>query len=62
MIVEKKEQLLARFANFFEDKYYRDLWKSSGIYLRFQYYYVDDVEFAASTCYKNKWKTMFYYR
>jgi hypothetical protein len=25
MIVEKKEQLLARFANFFEDKYYRDL-------------------------------------
>jgi hypothetical protein len=31
----------------FEDKYYRD-WKSSGIYLRFQYYCVDDVEFAVA--------------
>ncbi|WP_370628685.1 hypothetical protein [Flavobacterium sp. SOK18b] len=60
MIVEKKEQLLARFANFFEDKYYVETLEIPQEHiLGFQYYCVDDVDFAAALAAKNKWKAMF---
>ncbi len=60
MIVEKKEQLMARFANFFEDKYYVETLKIPQEYiLGFQYYCVDDADFAVALAAKNKWKAMF---
>lgn len=60
IIVEKKEQLLARFDVLFEDKYYTENLKIPSEYIRgFQYYCVEDVPFANALGAKNKTLVMF---
>nr|WP_314838235.1 hypothetical protein [uncultured Flavobacterium sp.] len=60
IIVEKKEQLLAKLGTLFEEKYYVENLKIPQEYiLGFQYYCVDDIEFADALKTKNKWKAMF---
>ena len=60
IIVEKKEQLLARFDVLFEDKYYTETLKIPSDYIKgFQYYCIDDVSFANALTVKNKTLIMF---
>ncbi|WP_338647351.1 hypothetical protein V5J73_02410 [Flavobacterium sp. KS-LB2] len=60
IIVEKKEQLLARIEVLFEDKYYIETLKIPNDYIRgFQYYCIDDAGFANALRAKNKTLTMF---
>ena len=60
IIVEKKEQMLARLDVLFEDKYYIETLKISEDYIKgFQYYCVEDPYFMASLQSKNKTMTMF---
>ena len=60
IIVEKKEQMLARIDALFEDKYYTETLKIPENYIKgFQYYCVEDSDFNASLQSKNKMMTMF---
>lgn len=60
IIVEKKEQLLARIAVLFEDKYYIETLKIPSGYIKgFQYYCIDDIPFANALRAKNKVLIMF---
>ena len=60
IIVEKKEQLLARIDVLFEDKYYTETLRIPLDYIKgFQYYCVDDVAFANALRAKNKTLTMY---
>jgi hypothetical protein len=60
IIIEKKEQLLARIDVLFEDKYYTETLKIPSDYIRgFQYYCVDDVSFANALRAKNKTLVMY---
>ena len=60
IIVEKKEQLLARIDVLFEDKYYTETLRIPSDYIKgFQYYCVDDVAFANALRAKNKTLIMF---
>ena len=60
IIVEKKEMLLAKFSTLFEEKYYIDNLKIPQEHISgFQYYCVDDKDFADALNTKNKWKAMF---
>ena len=60
IVVEKKEQLLARIDVLFEDKYYTETLRIPSDYIKgFQYYCVDDVAFANALRAKNKTLTMY---
>jgi hypothetical protein len=60
IIIEKKEQLLARIDVLFEDKYYTETLKIPSDYIRgFQYYCVDDSSFANALRAKNKTLVMY---
>ena len=60
IIVEKKEQLLARIDVLFEDKYYTETLRIPLDYIKgFQYYCVDDVAFANALRAKNKTLIMY---
>lgn len=60
IIVEKKEQLLARIDVLFENKYYTETLKIPSYYIKgFQYYCIDDVPFANALKSKNKTLVMF---
>jgi hypothetical protein len=60
IIVEKKEQLLARIDVLFEDKYYTETLRIPLDYIKgFQYYCVEDVAFANALRAKNKTLTMY---
>ena len=60
IIVEKKEQLLARIDVLFEDKYYTETLSIPLDYIKgFQYYCVDDVAFANALRAKNKTLIMY---
>lgn len=60
LIVERKEQLLAYLGVLFEDKYYIETLKIPLIYIKgFQYYGVEDDNFAKSLKSKNKTLIMF---
>ena len=58
--VEKKEQLLTKIDLLFEDKYYLKTLKIPVDYIRgFQYYCIEDMNFAATLKSKNKTMAMF---
>ena len=60
IIVEKKEQLLARIDVLFEDKYYTETLKIPSDYIKgFQYYAIEDVALANAVRDKNKTLIMF---
>ncbi|MDI5886582.1 MULTISPECIES: hypothetical protein [Flavobacterium] len=60
IVIEKKEQLLARIEVLFEDKYYIENLKIPTDYIRgFQYYCIDDAAFANALRSKNKTMVMF---
>ena len=60
IIVEKKEQLLARIDVLFEDKYYTETLRIPSDYIKgFQYYCVDDGAFANALRDKNKTLVMY---
>ncbi|MES2851991.1 MAG: hypothetical protein V4698_03695 [Bacteroidota bacterium] len=60
IVIEKKEQLLARIEVLFEDKYYIENLKIPTDYIRgFQYYCIDDIAFANALRSKNKTMVMF---
>ena len=60
IVVEQKEQLLARIDYLFEEKYYVETLKIPVDYIRgFQYYCIDDVSLAAALRSKNKTMVMF---
>lgn len=60
IIVEKKEQLLARIDVLFEDRYYTETLRIPSDYIKgFQYYCVDDVAFANALRAKNKTLIMY---
>jgi hypothetical protein len=60
IIVEKKEQLLVRIENLFEDKYYTETLKIPFDYIKgFQYFAIEDASFAAALRSKNKTMVMF---
>jgi hypothetical protein len=60
IVIEKKEQLLARIEVLFEDKYYIETLKIPIDYIRgFQYYCIDDISFANALRSKNKTMVMF---
>jgi hypothetical protein len=60
IVIEKKEQLLARIEVLFEDKYYIENLKIPTDYIRgFQYYCIDDTAFANALRSKNKTMVMF---
>lgn len=60
IIVEKKEQLLARIDVLFEDNYYTETLKIPADYIKgFQYYCIDDSDFANALRAKNKTLTMY---
>ncbi|WP_244199279.1 carboxypeptidase-like regulatory domain-containing protein [Flavobacterium psychrolimnae] len=60
IIIEKKEQLLARIDVLFEDKYYTETLRIPLDYIKgFQYYCVDDVAFANALRAKNKTLIMY---
>lgn len=60
IIIEKKEQLLARIDILFEDKYYTETLKIPSYYIKgFQYYCVDNVAFANALRTKNKTLVMY---
>ena len=60
IIVEKKVQLLDRIEGLFEEKYYLETLKIPQDYIRgFQYYCIDDSNFANALRSKNKTMSMF---
>ena len=60
IVIEKKEQLLARIEFIFEDKYYIETLKIPADYIKgFQYYCIDDTGFANALRSKNKTMMMF---
>ena len=60
IIVEKKEQLLARIDVLFEDKYYTETLKIPSDYIKgFQYYAIEDAVLANAVRDKNKTLIMF---
>ena len=60
IIIEKKEQLLARIDVLFEDKYYTETLRIPEDYIKgFQYYCVDDAAFANALRDKNKTLVMY---
>ena len=60
ILVEKKQQLLARIDGLFEDKYYTETLKIPSDYIKgFQYYCIDDVPFANALRAKNKTMMLF---
>ncbi|MDI5896876.1 hypothetical protein [Flavobacterium yafengii] len=60
IVIEKKEQLLARVEVLFEDKYYIENLKIATDYIKgFQYYCIDDTGFANALRSKNKTMVMF---
>ena len=60
IIVEKKVQLLDRIEGLFEEKYYLETLKIPQDYIRgFQYYCIDDANFANALRAKNKTMSMF---
>jgi hypothetical protein len=60
IIIEKKEMLLAKMQYLFEDKYYTETLKIPEDYIRgFQYYCIDDADFAKALKSKNKTLIMF---
>ena len=60
IVIEKKEQLLARVEVLFEDKYYIENLKIPTDYIKgFQYYCIDDTGFANALRSKNKTMMMF---
>lgn len=59
--VERNERLLLRLEGWYEDKYYTDVLKIPDDYIPgFQYYIIEDPEFARALVDKNKTLTMFY--
>ncbi len=59
--VEEKEKLLIKLDGLYEEKYYTDVLKIAPEAIPgFQYYLIDDPEFAAALKAKNKTLTMFY--
>ncbi len=59
--VEKKERLLAKIDVLFEDKYYIETLKIPGDYIKgFQYYCIEDADFAAALRSKNKTMAFFW--
>lgn len=60
IVVEKKENSLARLEVLFENKYYIETLKIPSDYIRgFQYYCIEDATFANALSTKNKTLTMF---
>lgn len=60
IVVEKKEQLLVKIENLFEEKYYIETLKIKVDYIRdFQYYCIEDANMASALWSKNKTLTMF---
>jgi hypothetical protein len=60
IIIEKKEMLLAKMQYLFEDKYYTETLKIPEDYIKgFQYYCIDDADFAKALKSKNKTLIMF---
>jgi len=60
IIVEKKEQLLAKIDVLFEDIYYTETLKIPELYIKgFQYYCIDDVSMANALRAKNKTMALF---
>jgi hypothetical protein len=60
IVIEKKEQLLARIEVLFEDKYYIETLKIPTDYIKgFHYYCIDDIAFANALRSKNKTMVMF---
>lgn len=60
IVIEKKEQLLARIDVLFEDKYYTETLRIPSDYIKgFQYYCVDDADFANALRDKNKTLVMY---
>lgn len=60
LVIEKKQQLLARIDVLFEEKYYLETLKIPQDYIKgFQYYCVDDATFAAAVRSKNKTLIMY---
>ena len=58
--VEKKEFLMAKLENLFEDKYYIEKLKIPEEFIKgFQYYCIEDVDFSRSLKEKNKTMSMF---
>lgn len=61
VLVERNERLLLKLDGWFEDEYYTDVLKIPADYVRgFQYYIVEDADFARALEDKNKTLTMFY--
>ncbi len=60
IVIEKKEQLLARIDVLFEDKYYTETLKIPSDYIKgFQYYCIDDITLANALRAKNKTLIMY---
>jgi hypothetical protein len=60
IIVEKKEQLLAKIDILFEDNYYIETLKIPELYIKgFQYYCIDDISMANALRAKNKTMVLF---
>lgn len=60
IIVEKKEQLLAKIDILFEDNYYTETLKIPELYIKgFQYYCIDDISMANALRAKNKTMVLF---
>jgi hypothetical protein len=60
ILVEKKEQLLVKIENLFDEKYYIETLKIKADYIRdFQYYCIEDAALASALWSKNKTLTMF---
>ena len=59
--VERKEKLLNKFDGLYEDQYYTEVLKIPQEYIKgFQYYLIEDSDFAGALQAKNKTLTMFY--
>jgi len=59
--VERNEKLLIKLDGWYEDKYYTDVLKIPEDYIQgFQYYIIEDPDFARALNDKNKTLTMFY--
>ena len=60
IIVEKKEQLLAKIDALFEDNYYTETLKIPELYIKgFQYYCIEDISMANALRSKNKTMVLF---
>ena len=60
IIVEKKEQLLAKIDVLFEDNYYTETLKIPELYIKgFQYYCIEDISIANALRSKNKTMVLF---